>query len=126
VAVVGIGNIGRALVDYAEFKKQGFIIQLLLDNDPEKIGKKINDLTIMSFAEAENHFKTTNIQIAIVAVPARVAQNVVNVLVQLNLKAILNFAPISLKVPPGVLIRNENMSIEMESLSYYLKSKTRK
>ncbi len=112
VALVGIGNIGRALVDYGEFKKQGFIIKLLFDNDAEKIGKYINELTILPFSEAENQFKMTDIQIAIVAVPARVAQAVVNTLVQLNIKAILNFAPISLKVPPGVLVKNENMSIE--------------
>jgi redox-sensing transcriptional repressor len=126
VAMVGIGNIGRALVDYGEFRKQGFIIKLLFDNDPAKIGKQINDLTILSFTEADSQFKIADIHIAIVAVPARVAQAVVNTLVQLNIKAILNFAPISLKVPPGVLVKNENMSIELESLSYYLKSKIRK
>jgi redox-sensing transcriptional repressor len=126
VALVGIGNIGRALVDYGEFKKQGFIIKLLFDSDTEKIGKNIHDLTILPFSEAENQLKMADIQIAIVAVPARAAQAVVNTLVQLNIKAILNFAPISLKVPPGVLVKNENMSIELESLSYYLKSKSRK
>jgi redox-sensing transcriptional repressor len=126
VALVGIGNIGRALVDYGEFKKQGFIIKLLFDNDPDKIGKNINDLTILPFTEADNQIKTADIQIAIVAVPARVAQVVVNTLVQSNIKAILNFAPISLKVPPGVLVKNENMSIELESLSYYLKNKINK
>jgi redox-sensing transcriptional repressor len=126
VALIGVGNIGRALVDYGEFKKQGFIIKLLFDNDPEKIGKNINDLTILPFAEADIHFKMSEIQIAIVAVPARVAQAVVNTLVQLNIRAILNFAPISLKVPKGVLIKNENMSIELESLSYYLRNKVKK
>jgi redox-sensing transcriptional repressor len=126
VALVGIGNIGRALVDYGEFKKQGFIIKLLFDNDPDKIGKNINELTILPFTEADNQIKTADIQIAIVAVPARVAQAVVNTLVQSNIKAILNFAPISLKVPLGVLVKNENMSIELESLSYYLKNKIKK
>jgi redox-sensing transcriptional repressor len=126
VALIGVGNIGRALVDYGEFKKQGFIIKLLFDNDPAKIGKNINDLTILPFAEADIHFKMSEIQIAIVAVPARVAQAVVNTLVQLNIRAILNFAPISLKVPKGVLIKNENMSIELESLSYYLRNKVKK
>jgi redox-sensing transcriptional repressor len=126
VALVGIGNIGRALVDYGEFRKQGFIIRLLFDNDPEKIGKNINELTILPFSEADSQFQKTDIQIAIVAVPARVAQAVVNTLVESKIKAILNFAPISLKVPPGVLVKNENMSIELESLSYYLKSKISK
>jgi redox-sensing transcriptional repressor len=126
VALVGIGNIGRALVDYSEFKKQGFIIKLLFDNDPGKIGQSINQLSILPFADVDMYLKSDSIQIAIIAVPVGVAQSVVNTLVQSNIKAILNFAPISLKVPPGVQIRNENMAIELESLSYYLKSRIKK
>jgi redox-sensing transcriptional repressor len=123
VALIGIGNIGRALVDYGEFKKQGFIIKLLFDNDPEKIGKRINDLSILPFSDVHTYIKMNDIQIAIVAVPARVAQVVVNTLVESDIRAILNFAPISLKVPAGVLIKNENMAIEIEALSYYIKNK---
>jgi redox-sensing transcriptional repressor len=126
VALVGMGNIGRALVDYSEFKKQGFIIKLLFDNDLEKIGKKIHEHVILPFSEFDAYGKTEDIQIAIVAVPARVAQTVVNILVQSDIKAILNFAPISLKVPKDVMIKNENMSIELEALSYYLKNKVKK
>ena len=120
VALVGIGNIGRALVDYQEFKKQGFIIKLLLDNDEEKIGEIVGDLEIKSFANAIEHLEEDKIQIAIVAVPASVAQGVVNSLTESGVKAILNFAPLSLKVPKGVTIKNENMSIELEALSYFL------
>jgi len=126
VALIGIGNIGRALVDYSEFKKQGFIIKLLFDNDPEKVGNIINNLSIISFSEVHEHLKVEDIHIAIVAVPAKVAQSVVNKLVEAGIKAILNFAPISLKVPRGVMIKNENMSIELEALSYHLKNKYKK
>jgi redox-sensing transcriptional repressor len=120
VALVGIGNIGHALVDYQEFKKQGFIIKLILDNDENKIGTFVGDLEIKSFAEAEKYLEEEKIQIAIVAVPASVAQGVVNSLTDAGVKAILNFAPLSLKVKKGVMIKNENMSIELEALSYFL------
>jgi redox-sensing transcriptional repressor len=120
VALIGIGNIGRALVDYQEFKKQGFIIKLLLDNDEEKIGTIVGDLEIKPFADAVEYLEEDKIQIAIVAVPAGVAQGVVNSLTESGVKAILNFAPLSLKVPKGVMIKNENMSIELEALSYFL------
>ncbi len=120
VALVGIGNIGRALVDYQEFKKQGFIIKLLLDNDENKIGTIVSDLEIMPFAQAVEYLEDEKIQIAIVAVPGNVAQGVVNSLTDAGVKAILNFAPLSLKVPKGVMIKNENMSIELEALSYFL------
>jgi len=120
VALVGIGNIGRALVDYQEFYKQGFIIQLLLDDDEKKIGTSIGKLEIKPFAEAAEYLEEEKIQIAIVAVPANVAQGVVNSLTDAGVKAILNFAPLSLKVPEDVMIKNENMSIELEALSYFL------
>jgi redox-sensing transcriptional repressor len=120
VALVGIGNIGRALVDYQEFSKQGFIIQLLLDDDETKIGTSIGKLEIKPFAEAAEYLEEEKIQIAIVAVPANVAQGVVNSLTDAGVKAILNFAPLSLKVPEDVIIKNENMSIELEALSYFL------
>jgi len=120
VALVGVGNIGHALVDYQEFKKQGFEIKLLLDNDVNKIGTKVGDLEIKSFSDAPVHLEDEKIQIAIVAVPASVAQRVVNSLTDAGVRAILNFAPLSLKVPDGVMIKNENMSIELEALSYFL------
>jgi redox-sensing transcriptional repressor len=120
VALIGVGNIGRALVDYAEFKKQGFIIKLLIDNDESKIGTLIGDLEIKSFSDVEKYLEEEKIQIAIVAVPAPVAQGVVNSLTDFGIKAILNFAPLSLKVPDNVNIKNENMSIELEALSYFL------
>jgi redox-sensing transcriptional repressor len=125
VALVGIGNIGRALIDYDEFRKQGFLIKLLLDNDPEKIGSDLHDMEIKAFSDAEKHIKQNKIQIAIVAVPANVAQPVVDKLVDAGIKAILNFAPLSLKVPKDVVIKNENMSIELEALSYHLTRKGR-
>lgn len=120
VAVIGIGNIGMALIDYDEFKKQGFIIKLLLDNDENKIGKKVKDLEIKNCSYINNLLKKEEIQIVIIAVPAKAAQNVADTVVDAGIGAILNFAPLNLKTPETVMVKNENMSIELEALSYYL------
>ena len=120
VALVGIGNIGRALIDYDEFIRQRFNIKLLLDDDMQKIGTKVKGLEIKDFAEAKKWIEKYKIQIAIVAVPAKAAQEMVNELSDIGLKAILNFAPVSLKTPEDVLVKNTNMSIELEALSYFL------
>jgi redox-sensing transcriptional repressor len=123
VAVIGIGNIGMALIDYAEFKKQGFLIKLLLDNDENKIGKKVKNLEIKSFSNVTNHLKNENIQIVIIAVPSTAAQKVADVVINAGIGAILNFAPLNIKTPDSVMVKNENMSIELEALSYFLTNK---
>lgn len=125
VALIGVGNIGHALIDYAEFKKQGFHIKLLLDNDPVKIGMQVKGLDIKPVAQATKFIKENKIDIAVVAVPARVAQEVVNTVINAGVEAILNFAPLSIKVPDNVIIKNENMSIELEALSYFLTNKNK-
>ena len=95
-------------------------------NDLQKVGSKVKGLEIKSFADAKKWIKKSKIKIAIVAVPAKAAQEVVNELSDLGLKAILNFAPVSLKAPDDVLIKNTNMSIELEALSYFLTKSKRK
>jgi redox-sensing transcriptional repressor len=125
VCVVGVGNIGRALVHFKQFQEQGFFIKLVMDNDPAKWGKKLNGLEVKDFARAKELIKEEKIKIAIVAVPAKAAQRVVDVLVDAGIRAILNFAPVSIFVPRGVTVRNENMAIEMEALSYALTNKRR-
>lgn len=122
VALVGAGNIGRALVDFREFKRQGFKICLVLDNDPNKIRTKIHGKTVRDFKKVKQHIREKKIDIAIIAVPVIAAQKVADSLVDAGIRAILNFAPISLKVPENVQVKNENMAIEIESLSYYLSS----
>jgi redox-sensing transcriptional repressor len=123
VAIVGAGNIGRALTDYAEFKKQGFIIRLIMDKDASKIGNQVHGLSIKDFKEVNELVKSEQIDIAIIAVPADSAQPVADKLVSAGVKAILNFAPRSLKVPNDVTVKYENMAVEMEALSYFLSNK---
>ena len=122
VAVIGAGNIGRALINFDQFRSQGFIIKTVLDNDPSKVGMVIAELEVKDLKNLREEIKINVIDIAILCVPANAAQKVVDMLTasEIGVKAILNFAPVSLSVPAGVFIRNENMAIEIEALSFAL------
>ncbi|MDD5088490.1 MAG: redox-sensing transcriptional repressor Rex [bacterium] len=123
ICLVGAGNMGTALVHFKQFTDQGFLFRLVLDSDPEKIGQSIGNLMIQDFENCEEQIKREKIRIAVVTVPGAAAQRVVDRLVAAGIKAILNFAPVTILVPPGVSVRNENMVIEIEALSYALTSK---
>jgi redox-sensing transcriptional repressor len=123
VCLVGAGNIGTALIHFKQFAEQGFVFKLILDSDRTKWGHIINSLPIQDFDNCEELIKQEKIKIAVVAVPATSAQKVVDRLVQAGIRAILNFAPITILVPQGIHVRNENMAIEIEALSYALTSK---
>jgi len=120
VALFGVGNIGSALVSYKEFARQGFQIIKLFDNDQRKIGSNHKGIIISDIKDMEKELQEAQIEIAVIAVPATVAQYIVDDVVKAGIKAILNFAPINLKVPPDVYLRNENMSMELEYLSFAL------
>ena len=118
VALVGVGNIGSALVSYKEFAKQGFQIVMLFDNDQRKIGSNHKGIVVSDIRNLENELRDSKIEMVVLAVPATVAQYIVDDVVRAGIKAILNFAPVNLKVPDDVYIRNENMSMELEYLSF--------
>ena len=118
VALVGVGNIGSALVSYKEFQRQGFSIVKIFDNDQRKIGSNHKGIQVSDIANLEQELQTENIQMVVVAVPATVAQYIVDDVVRAGIKAILNFAPVNLKVPDDVYLRNENMAVELEYLSF--------
>lgn len=118
MAVIGIGNIGSALVSYKEFSRQGFNIVKLFDNDQRKIGSNHKGMVISDIQNLEKEISESNIEMVILTVPATVAQYMVDNIVRAGVKAILNFAPINLKVPADVYLRNENMSMELEYLSF--------
>ena len=122
VAVVGIGNIGSALVSYKEFTRQGFHIVKLFDNDQRKIGSNHKGIVVSDINNLEKEIREDGIEMIILTVPATVAQYMVDDVVRAGVKAILNFAPINLKVPPDVYLRNENMSMELEYLSFAVKN----
>lgn len=118
IAVIGIGNIGSALVSYKEFSRQGFSIVKIFDNDQRKIGSNHKGLVVSDIKDMEKEIREEGIEMVIITVPATVAQYMVDDVVRAGVKAILNFAPINLKVPPDVYLRNENMSMELEYLSF--------
>lgn len=118
VALFGVGNIGSALVSYKEFVRQGFQIVKLFDNDQRKIGSNHKGIVISDIRNMGQEMKEAGVELAVVAVPATVAQYIVDDIVAAGIKAILNFAPINLRVPDDVYLRNENMSMELEYLSF--------
>jgi redox-sensing transcriptional repressor len=118
VALVGVGNIGSALVSYKEFQKQGFKIVKLFDNDQRKIGSNHKGIIVSDVRNLVTELQEAKIDMVIIAVPATVAQYVVDDVVKAGIKAILNFAPINLRVPDDVHLRNENMAMELEYLSF--------
>lgn len=126
VALVGVGNMGSALVSYKEFSKQGFKIKLLFDNDQRKIGSNHKGFIIHDMKDLEKLLKEKKIEMVIIAVTAAVAQSIVDRVVASGIRAILNFAPVKLKVPDDVFTRTENMAMELEYLSFSLVNLNRK
>jgi redox-sensing transcriptional repressor len=120
VALVGFGNLGSALFHYKGFARQGFRISAVFDDDPTKWGKDVDGVTILPLRDLPRETKARNLQIAIVAVPAESAQAVTDKLVASGIKAILNFAPGRIKIGKDVRLKNVDLSIELETLSFYL------
>lgn len=125
VIIVGAGNLGTALIHHKAFQERGFVFQAVFDNDPQKIGRKMGDVLIYDIAELAQFVQQKQIQIGIVAIPPSQAQEVVNLLVQSGIKAILNFAPCVISVPPTVELRSVDLSVNMEILSYNLEANNR-
>jgi redox-sensing transcriptional repressor len=120
VALVGFGNLGSALFHYKGFSRQGFRIAVVFDADPAKIGRSVDGVPIVSTRDVAREVKERAIHIAILAVPAEAAQLVTDQLVTAGIKAVLNFAPARLKAPKDVRLKNVDLSIELETLSFYL------
>ena len=125
VVLVGFGNLGSALFHYKGFGTQGFKIAAIVDDDPAKVSREVDSVPILSSRDIAREIKARGIQIAIVAVPSESAQIVADQLVAAGIKAILNFAPARIKVPRDVRLKNVDLSIELETLSFYLAKGTR-
>lgn len=120
VALIGVGNVGSALVSYKEFAKQGFLIKILFDNDQRKIGKNHKGIIIKDVKDLVKELKESKIEMVIIAVPADQAQKVVDQVVKADIRTILNFAPANIKAPDQVFLRTVNMAMELEHLSFAL------
>lgn len=121
VAIMGAGNLGLALADYPGFRQEGFQIAALFDNFLDKVGKRSRSgVLIYDIKELKRIAKRERITIAVVAVPAPTAQTVVNAVVAADIKAILNFSPGALAVPSDVKLKSVDLTVSLESLSFYL------
>jgi redox-sensing transcriptional repressor len=125
VIIVGAGKIGTALAQYKGFRQRGFRVTAVYDRDPKKIGTKWDSLTVRDMASIERDMTKEKPEIAVLTTPAEEAQNVVDMLVRVGIRAVLNFAPIQLHVPPEVTLKNVNMAMELEGLSFALTNRDR-
>jgi redox-sensing transcriptional repressor len=119
VALVGFGNLGSALYHYKGFARQGFRIVVIFDDDPAKAGRDVG-VPVLPTSALAREVKARGVQIGILAVPAESAQTVADQLVAAGIRAILNFAPTRLRVPRDVRLKDVDLSIELETLSFYL------
>jgi redox-sensing transcriptional repressor len=125
VIIIGAGKIGAALAQYRAFGQRGFPIAAVYDNDPGKIGAKWDALTVRDIDRIESDIARERPDIAVLAVPSESAQAAADRLVKAGMTAILNFAPINLQVPNDVTVRNVNMAMELEGLSFALTNRDR-
>src|SRR5437899_139562 len=125
VALIGFGNLGSALFHYKGLGRQGFRIAVIFDDDPAKTNREANGVPIFATRDLAREVKARGIQIAIVAVPSEAAQSVADQLVAAGIKAVLNFAPARIKVPRDIRLKNVDLSIELETLSFYLAKTSR-
>ena len=120
VAVVGVGDMGHALARYQGFKDRGFRVVMVFDNDPAKVGTQVENFIVRDTHDIVTAIRGSGIMLAMLCVPAAAAQEVTDLLVEAGVRAILNYAPISLSVPPGVRVQYLDPSIGLQRMTYYL------
>jgi redox-sensing transcriptional repressor len=121
VAIMGAGNLGLALSDYPGFRQEGFEISALFDNLRDKVGQQSRGgVPIYDIQDLKRIARREGIRIAVIAVPAPSAQHVLNLVVASGIKAILNFSPGALQVPPEVKLKSVDLTVSLESLSFFL------
>ncbi|HET7275281.1 MAG TPA: redox-sensing transcriptional repressor Rex [Longimicrobiaceae bacterium] len=120
VGLIGAGKLGSALSSYEDFRRRGFEIRAVFDSDPQKIGKRWGEVHVIADADLEKVLERESIEIVMIAVPAGAAQALADRVVASGVHAILNFAPIRLRTPDDVALRNVDMAVEMEGLSFAL------
>ena len=118
VLLVGAGNLGRALLAYRGFDQKGFRLVAVFDADPNKVGKKHGGFVIQPLADMAATVQKQHIKLAMIAVPADNAQDVADQLVGAGVRGLLNFAPVSLTVPPDVALNAVDLAVQLEQLSF--------
>ena len=120
VALIGLGDIGHAIARYGGFKDRGFVIKLVFDSDPTKIGQSIGNLLVQDVATLPDIVREQGVQIAMLAVTAKAAQDVADLCVKGGIRAILNYAPINLAVPATVRVQYLDPVTHLQRMTYYL------
>jgi redox-sensing transcriptional repressor len=120
VYIVGAGKIGSALVSYSGFAQRGFRVLGIYDSNPQLIGRMIDGVGIRSMAQLEHDAAREQPDIAVLTIPAEFAQQVADRVVAAGVRAIMNFAPAPLHVPPSITVKSVNMALELEGLAYAL------
>ena len=120
VVVVGAGALGSALINYPGFENRGFRIVAVFDNNPAKVGHRLRGYEIMAFDRLKATVADHAVSLAIIAVPRVAAQDVADALIDAGIKGIVNFAPVTLKVPDDVVVRSVDLTLQLETLAYHL------
>lgn len=123
IIIAGAGNLGMALADYKGFNEGGFHIVALADSDPAKIGRTSrNGIPVLSYDAMPQAVRANSVEIGIIAVPSPAAQQTYDAFVDAGICAVLNFAPVQIRLRPGVKLKSVDLRINLESLSFYLKN----
>ncbi|MGH9056794.1 MAG: redox-sensing transcriptional repressor Rex [Acidimicrobiales bacterium] len=119
VAIIGAGNLGHALASYAGFPARGFCVVAAFDSDPAKVGARLGQVTVQPASSMGRVLRAERVAIAIITTPASAAQGAVDVAAAGGVGCILNFAPTAVNVPEGVALRQVDLGIELQILSFY-------
>jgi redox-sensing transcriptional repressor len=120
VALAGLGNLGSALLAYRGFQARGFVFRVVVDADPQKVGRQVHGLTIAPAGQLAQLARQERVHIGLIAVPLEQAQAVCDQLVAGGVKAIVNFAPVRIEAPADVRVRTVDLAVELESLAFHL------
>jgi redox-sensing transcriptional repressor len=121
MVLIGAGYLGKALVNYENFKRRGFVIRAVFDRDPEIVGKTFNGIKVNDITALERYLHQNPTEIGIICVPAGAAQSIADILVRSGIKGIWNFAPVSLKVPDEVYVEHVHISESLMVLSFKIR-----
>ena len=119
--LIGVGRLGKAIINYTGFAPEGFEIVAAFDSNASRVGTEIGGLTVRPMSDLSKTVSDAQVSIAIVAVPAAQAQNVIDLLVRYGVRGILNYAPVAPYVPEGIGMRNIDPVLSLQSMTYYLK-----
>lgn len=123
VAIIGAGRLGTALADYYGLIGSNFSVVALFDSDPSRVGAKIGGIEVFAFGDFASVAEKCKIEVAVIAVPGRNAQEVLDKVTQSGVRAVMNFAPVPLKAKKGVKLKSIDLTVSLESLSFFLSEK---